>query len=82
MRKYYKDKTLLTNFINKLGKEKAIKTITTYLVDMLGDEGVFYCNNETIEQLNKDYKWLISCNNIEFDQSFIKELESYSKFVR
>ena len=82
MRKYYKDKTLLINFINKLGKEKAVKTITKYLVDVEGDDGVFYCHEETNEQLNKDYEWLMSCNNIEFDHSFIKELNSYSKFVR
>ena len=82
MRKYYKDKTLLSNFIKKLGKEKAIKTITKYLVDVDGDEGVFYCHDETTEQLNKDYKWLMSCNNIEFNQSFINELEDYSRFIR
>ena len=82
MSKYFKDKTLLNNFIKKLGKARGVKTITKHLVDVLGDSGVYYCHDETSEQLEKDYKWLMSCTNIDFNKLYISELENYSKFVR
>ena len=80
MSKYFKNKTLLKEFFSKVGKEKGVLTITKYLSDVLGDSGAFYCHSETKEDLEKDYEWLLSCENISFNRLFMREIYKYSKF--